>query len=40
MEVDFGQSWVDIAGTLCKVKYLAALPLLERKHRAWPRRRR
>ena len=28
------QSWVDIAGTLCKVKYLAALPLLERKHRA------
>ena len=24
MEVDFGESWVDIAGTPCKVKYLVA----------------
>ncbi|MCY4598355.1 MAG: integrase core domain-containing protein [Acidobacteria bacterium] len=24
MEVDFGDSWVDIAGTPCKVKYLVA----------------
>ena len=24
MEVDFGESWVDIAGVPCKVKYLVA----------------
>ncbi len=24
MEVDFGESWVDIAGVFCKVKYLVA----------------
>ena len=24
MEVDFGESWVDIAGVACKVKYLVA----------------
>ena len=24
MEVDFGESWVDIAGAPCKVKYLVA----------------
>ena len=26
MEVDFGESWVDIAGVPCKVKYLVATP--------------
>ena len=24
MEVDFGESWVDVAGVPCKVKYLVA----------------
>ena len=36
MEVDFGESWADIAGAPCKVKYLVAtLPYRPRQQNLW-----